>query len=218
MGCTIAVRFLGVVAVSALLMGHSVPVAASSDNARTVRLPDGVTISLGPYARDVEKAVDAGRIQALAAGYIARNLSADAAAVLVYALRYRPGHAVEIADAAAELTRSYLAPSEAQMIFGALAAEPAMLPEVLAEAANRAGISGRLLDAILIAADLPDPDRESAATVSGDVASETGAAAVGGRNAGDIFGGSVLPESLRIGGGQAGGINTSEPSADGGAS
>ena len=222
-------------------VGSVVP-AGAFDASRTVHLPDGTAISLGRHAGFVERAMDRGELAMLADGYLDRNQDADAAAVLVYAVRYRPGRTPEIAESAAGLAQKYQDPAWTGLVFGALAAEPAMLPEILAEALDQAALPAAVAEAAYVSAGLAPPARPDKPVREGDVAAETGSpapedgtaegaadgagpegAASGGRSAGEVFGGSVLPEALRIGGGgtgssDGGNPNSTGPGDDGGAS
>lgn len=216
----------GLILSLACVMGPVKP-AGAFDASRIVRLPDSTAINLGPHASLVENAVDGGGLSALAAGYLSRGQSADAAAVLVYAVRYRPGRTPEIAQAAVRLTEKYQDPAWAGLVFKALAAEPAMLPETLAEALEQGALPPLLAETAYFSAGLP-PVADSnaagsnaagsdAAVQQSDVAAETSSPDPHALSAGEVFGGSLLPESLRIGGGN-GGLNSAEPSDDGGAS
>lgn len=211
----------GLLLAMAYVVGPVAPVNAF-DTSRIVRLPDGTAINLGPHASLVENAADRGALSALADGYLSRGQSADAAAVLVYAARYRPGRTPEIAQAAVRLTEKHQNPAWAGLVFMALAAEPAMLPETLAEALEQADLPPLLAEIAYASAGLPLASDSSAAgsdavVQESDVAAETSSPDRNALSAGEVFGGSLLPESLRIGGGN-GSLNSAEPSDDGGAS
>jgi hypothetical protein len=206
-------------------VGSAVP-ASAFDTSRIVRLPGGTAINLGPHALLVEQALERGSLTALADGYLYQGQAEDAAAVLVYAVRYRPGRTPEIAQTAVRLAEKYQNPAWTGLVFRALAAEPAMLPETLAEALEQADLSPFVAETAYASAGLP-PAADSkaagsdAAVQESDVAAETSSPNPNALSAGEVFGGSLLPESLRIGGGNGGGnggLNSAEPSDDGGAS
>lgn len=217
-------------AVAVALLGAGALPAGASDGRRVVHLPDGTGVDLGPYARVVERAADEGRVAALAGGYLERNLPGDAAAVLAYAVRARPERAAEIADVAAMLADRYPNRAAIAPIFGTLAAEPAMPPDLLAAALAAASLPARVQEMARIAAGLPGTGREGGPAVSEEVARDSapgetdGAAAdspeaAPARTAGEVFRGTILPETLRIGSGRAGGAQSAPaPGADGGAS
>ncbi len=209
--------------------------AYAVDVSRVVYLPDEAPIDLGAYAKLVERAVDRGELDRFVRGYLNRGLPADAAAVLAYAVRSRPDRAEEIADTAVRLIAQFDEIAFARGAFTALAAEPAMTSEILGTALNKVVLSDRLRDAAAAAASLPLPsdvpkevvtagaveemDLVTAADVAAetDEAEEAGGAFVQPRTAGDIFGNDVLPDTLRIGDGQAG-VGGAGTSSDGGAS
>ena len=217
MGSARTAVFLGLLSAAVCLTG-SAAIANAFDVSRTVRLPDGTSINLGPYAQVVERAVDQGRLAVLAEGYLIQDLTADAAAVLVYAARHRPGETSEIADIAVSLASEYEDPGAVALIFSALAAEPVMLREVLVEALETAGLAENVRAAAYFAIGLPEPEREEETVRAEDVSADTDGQSPQTRTAGDVFGGSLLPETLRIGGGQGGAVDGGEPGADGGAS
>lgn len=216
-------------AAAVLLAGRVLPADASSV-ARVVHLPDGTGVNLGPYARVVERATDEGRLASLAGGYLERNLPGDAAAVLAYAARVRPERAAEVADLAAMLAERYPSRAVIAPIFGTLAAEPAMPASILAEALTAAYLPDQVLAAARSAAGLPLTEPDGGPVVTEDVARDSvagepgsaggdGSQAPPGRTMGEVFRGTLLPETLRIGSGGAGsGLNSAAPSADGGAS
>ena len=191
--------------------------AGAFDTSSIVRLPDGTAINLGPHAALVENAVDHGGLTALADGYLERGQSADAAAVLVYAVRHRPGRTPEIAQAAIRLAVKYQNPAWTGLVFTALAAEPAMLSETLAEALEQADLPDSIAETAYASAGLPTAAGSEPAVQESGAAAETNILNPNAPSAGEVLGGSLLPETLRIGGGN-GDVNSAEPSDDCGAS
>lgn len=192
---------------------------------RTIQLPDGVVIGLGDQAEQVEQAINKGQLVGLVRGFLSRGLVSDAAAVLTYALRYRPDRSKETLQSAAQLVALYDDPAFAGLVFAAIATEPSVSAEALAAALQTVLLPRPLQEAAYQAAGLPLPADEADALTTANVAGESDAASQGGRSAGEVFGSSLLPDVLRIGGGGGGPAagpgtlpNTGETGTDGGAS
>ncbi len=195
-----------------------------ADPFRVIHLPGGVVIDLTGQANRIEQAINDQRLLPLAQGFLSRGLMADAAALLTYAVRYCPDQAGRTVQTAVNLVAQYDDVAFATLVFSAIAAEPVVSPEMLSAALGSVLLARPLQKAAYRAAGLPFPAADDSSLDTGDVSEETEGGLLDGRNAGDVLGGSLLPEVLRIGGGSAGsGVtndppNADEPGSDGGAS
>ena len=88
-------------------VGMGAQTANAENSFRTVRLTDDVTIDLGNQGEAIERAINGGRLTELVQGFLSRGLIADAAAVLAYALRYRPDRADATVQTAVQLVAQY---------------------------------------------------------------------------------------------------------------
>lgn len=206
-------------------MGIWINGAGATDRFRTIQLSDGAIIDLGDQAELVEQAINNQQLVGLARGFLSRGLIADAAAVLTYALRYRPDRTKETLESAAQLAAQYNNAEFAGLAFSAMAAEASVSAAALT-AALQSVLLPRPLQAVAFeAAGLPFPSGEADGATTADVSDETDASPQVGRSADEVFGTSLLPDVLRIGGGGGGTAaipgtqpNVNETGTDGGAS
>ena len=219
----IAVLVLAVL--SGLRPGIAAGDVTAADSFRTLRLADGSVINLGAQAQPVEQAINSSRLAELVDGFLRRGLLADAAAILAYAVRYRPDRAGDTVDVAITIANQHHNIPFSELAFAAISAEPAASPAFLADALLDAIPDIVLRKAVYRAAGLPLPGDNNEALNTADAAGESDASTNDARSADSVFGGSLLPEALRIGGGASsvGGnsgadTNSTEPGPDGGAS